>query len=156
MVPENRRLFGYLSVEENLRLGAYHRDARRELQATQEEVLDLFPRLRERSPQRAGTLSGGEQQMCAIARGLMARPKLLIFDEPSLGLAPIIVEQVFDLIEKLISGGLTVLLVEQNVAEAVSIADRVSVIEQGSVTIEGSGHDFLENEAMRAAYLGPA
>jgi branched-chain amino acid transport system ATP-binding protein len=156
LVPEGRRLFPFLTVEENLRLGAFHKEARRRYDETLAEVLELFPVLAERPHQLAGSLSGGEQQMCALARGIMARPKLLMLDEPSLGLAPKIVEQVFALIPTLIERGLTILLVEQNVAEALELSDSADVLEQGRITMSGTGSEFLHNEALRAAYLGVA
>ena len=154
LVPEGRRLFPFLTVEENLRLGAYHRAARVRTAETMAEVYDLFPRLADRRGQNAGSLSGGEQQMCALARGLMARPRLLMLDEPSLGLAPIIVEQLFDLIKTLADRGLTVLLVEQNVGEALEFSTRGSVLEQGRVTMTGTGRELLDNPDLRSAYLG--
>jgi branched-chain amino acid transport system ATP-binding protein len=156
LVPEGRRLFPFLTVQENLRLGAFHKEARRRYDETLAEVLELFPVLAERPHQLAGSLSGGEQQMCALARGIMARPKLLMLDEPSLGLAPKIVEQVFALIPTLIERGLTILLVEQNVAEALELSDSADVLEQGRITMSGTGSEFLHNEALRAAYLGVA
>jgi branched-chain amino acid transport system ATP-binding protein len=154
LVPEGRRLFPFLTVQENLRLGAYHREARRRHDETLAEVLELFPILAERRDQLAGSLSGGEQQMCALGRGLMSRPKLLMLDEPSLGLAPIIVEQVFALIPTLVERGVTVLIVEQNVAEALELSTRANVLEQGRVALTGTGTEFLEDERLRAAYLG--
>ena len=156
LVPEGRRLFPFLTVEENLRLGAYHREARRRYDETLSETLELFPILAERRAQLAGSLSGGEQQMCALARGLMALPKVLMLDEPSLGLAPIVVEQVFSLIPTLVDRGLTVLLVEQNVAEALELATHANVLEQGRIGLTGTGAEFLQDEALRAAYLGVA
>jgi branched-chain amino acid transport system ATP-binding protein len=156
LVPEGRRLFPFLTVGENLRLGAYHSDARRHYAETLDEVLEMFPALAERRDQAAGSLSGGEQQMCAIARGLMARPKLMMLDEPSLGLAPIIVEHMFELIAKLAAGGLTVLLIEQNVAEALDISGRVYVLEQGRVVMSGTPSDLLGDDRLRSAYLGVA
>ena len=154
LVPEGRRLFPFLTVRENLRLGAYHTAARRRHDETLEEVLELFPILAERRDQLAGSLSGGEQQMCALGRGLMSRPKVLMLDEPSLGLAPIIVEQVFALIPTLVERGVTVLLVEQNVAEALELSTRANVLEQGRITLSGTGTEFLKDERLRAAYLG--
>jgi branched-chain amino acid transport system ATP-binding protein len=156
LVPEGRKLFPGLSVAENLQLGAYHREARKVRDTTLAEVLELFPMLAERAGQPAGSLSGGEQQMCAIARGLMARPQLLMLDEPSLGLAPVIVDQVFALIRRLAGEGLTVLLVEQNVGEALELATRGHVLEQGRVVMTGSGEELLADERLRAAYLGVA
>lgn len=154
LVPEGRCLFPFLTVSENLRLGAYHPGARNRYKETLEEVLELFPVLHDRGNQYAGSLSGGEQQMCALARGLMARPRVLMLDEPSLGLAPIIVEQVFELIRKLSDGGLTILLVEQNVAEALDLSSRAYVIEQGRITFSGSSGEILADERLRSAYMG--
>lgn len=154
MVPEGRQLFPFLTVTENLQLGAYHRAARRERAATLAEVLELFPVLAERGNQLAGQLSGGEQQMCALGRGLMARPKLLMLDEPSLGLAPIIVESVFALVRTLRDRGLTILLVEQNVGEALEMSSRGYVLEQGRVTMSAPADELLANERLQAAYLG--
>jgi branched-chain amino acid transport system ATP-binding protein len=154
LVPEGRKLFPFLTVEENLRLGAFHKGARSRSKTTLAEVYDLFPRLVERRTQLAGSLSGGEQQMCAIGRGLMARPKILMLDEPSLGLAPIIVEQIFELISNLSKSGLTVLLVEQNVADALEMSTSASVLEQGEITLTGTGAELLNNPSLQAAYLG--
>ena len=156
LVPEGRRLFPFLTVAENLRLGAYHKAARAVAADTLAEMYELFPRLADRRDQNAGSLSGGEQQMCALARGLMAKPKLLLLDEPSLGLAPIVVEQLFELVRTLSQRGLTVLLVEQNVGEALELSDRGSVLEQGHVTLTGSGTELLDNPELRRAYLGVA
>jgi len=149
-------LFPDCSVEDNLKLGAYHAAARKVAKETIEEMYEMFPRLAERKDQLAGSLSGGEQQMCAIARGLMAKPKILMLDEPSLGLAPIVVSQVFELIAGLPARGLTVLLVEQNVAEALSLSARASVLEQGRFTLSGSAKDLLNNPTLQEAYLGVA
>lgn len=154
LVPEGRRLFPFLTVQENLELGAYHRAARRDRAARLAEVLELFPILADRREQKAGTLSGGEQQMCAIARGLMRGPDLLMLDEPSLGLAPVIVEQVFDLIERLRKTRLTVLLVEQNVSDCLSLSDRAYVLEQGRIVMSGPGPEMLERPELQRAYLG--
>jgi branched-chain amino acid transport system ATP-binding protein len=156
LVPEGRKLFPFLTVAENLRLGAYHKAARAVAADTLAEMYELFPRLADRRNQNAGSLSGGEQQMCALARGLMAKPKLLLLDEPSLGLAPIVVEQLFELVRTLSQRGLTVLLVEQNVGEALELSDRGSVLEQGHVTLTGSGTELLDNPELRRAYLGVA
>jgi branched-chain amino acid transport system ATP-binding protein len=156
LVPEGRKLFPDCSVEDNLKLGAYHAVARKVAKETIEEMYEMFPRLAERKDQLAGSLSGGEQQMCAIARGLMAKPKILMLDEPSLGLAPIVVSQVFELIAGLPARGLTVLLVEQNVAEALSLSARASVLEQGRFTLSGSAKDLLNNPTLQEAYLGVA
>ena len=154
LVPEARKLFPFLTVGENLTLGAYPGRARGERADTLKEVLELFPVLADRREQLAGSLSGGEQQMCAIARGLMSRPRLLALDEPSLGLAPIIVEQLFGLLRTLGETGLTVLLVEQNVTEALELASRGYALEQGRTTVSGSGEELLADERLRAAYLG--
>ena len=156
LVPEGRKLFPFLTVAENLRLGAYHKAARAVAADTLAQMYELFPRLADRRNQNAGSLSGGEQQMCALARGLMAKPKLLLLDEPSLGLAPIVVEQLFELVRTLSQRGLTVLLVEQNVGEALELSDRGSVLEQGHVTLTGSGTELLDNPELRRAYLGVA
>lgn len=156
LVPEGRKLFPDCSVEDNLKLGAYHAAARKVAKETIEEMYEMFPRLAERKDQMAGSLSGGEQQMCAIARGLMAKPKILMLDEPSLGLAPIVVSQVFELIAGLPARGLTVLLVEQNVAEALSLSARASVLEQGRFTLTGTAKDLLNNPTLQEAYLGVA
>lgn len=152
--PEGRRVFSDLTVEENLGLGAYLRDDDAEIEADKERVLKLFPRLRERLWQRAGTLSGGEQQMLAIARAMMGRPKLLLLDEPSLGLAPQLVEQIFDIIEAINHEGVPVLLVEQNANQALGSASRGYVLETGRITLEGSAESLREDPAVREAYLG--
>jgi branched-chain amino acid transport system ATP-binding protein len=154
LVPEGRKLFPFMTIEENLRLGAYHKSARAVWRETLAEMYDMFPRLAERKSQTAGSLSGGEQQMCAIARGLMALPKLLMLDEPSLGLAPIVVEQLFELIAGLPARGLAVLLVEQNVAEALELSSRAYVLEQGQFTVQGRADEMLHNPELRQAYLG--
>ncbi|HKN32139.1 MAG TPA: ABC transporter ATP-binding protein [Terriglobales bacterium] len=153
-VPEGRQLFPYMSVEENLALGAYIPRVRPKLKVAIEEQFELFPRLKERRKQLAGTLSGGEQQMLAVARGLMAAPKLLLLDEPSLGLAPKIVEEVFAKIQQIGKTGVTVLIVEQNVVDGLSISDRGYVVENGEVTLQGRPKELLANEQVRAAYLG--
>ena len=153
-VPEGRQLFPYMSVEENLALGAYIPRVRSKLKAKIEEQFELFPRLKERRKQLAGTLSGGEQQMVAIARGLMAAPKLLLLDEPSLGLAPKIVEEVFAKIQQIGKSGVTVLIVEQNVVDGLSISDRGYVVENGEITLQGTPKELLANQQVRAAYLG--
>jgi len=153
-VPEGRLLFPYMTVLENLRLGAHVRRARENEDVTLEKIFDLFPILKERKNQRAGTLSGGEQQMLAIARGMMARPKLLMLDEPSLGLAPKLVKQVFQVVEQINQEGVTVLLVEQNVFHSLSIADRGYVLENGRIVLKGTGEELLNNEHVRKAYLG--
>ncbi len=152
--PEGRRLFGGMTVEDNLFLGAATSQARKTQHETLERMYELFPILRERRKQHAGLLSGGQQQMVAIARALMADPKLLILDEPSLGLAPKIVTEVFEVIHQVRDAGVTVLLVEQNVAQALGAADRGYVIEQGAIALEGPARELLENEELQKAYLG--
>ncbi len=153
-VPEGRQVFPFMTVKENLSLGAYTPRARANMKRLLEEQLALFPRLAERMDQLAGTLSGGEQQMVAIARGPMAQPKLLLLDEPSLGLAPKIVEEVFEKIQEVRRSGITMLIVEQNVVSGLSIADRGYVIQNGTVLLKGTAKDLLSNESVRAAYLG--
>jgi branched-chain amino acid transport system ATP-binding protein len=152
-VPEGRKIFPNLSVLENLELGSFTR-ARERRQQNLERVLDTFPRLRERLSQFAGTMSGGEQQMLAIGRGLMAEPRLLILDEPSLGLSPLLVEEMFALIGRLHAQGLSVLLVEQNVAQSLDIAQRAYVLENGEVRFHGTSAELLASDALRRAYLG--
>jgi branched-chain amino acid transport system ATP-binding protein len=152
-VPEGRKIFPNLTVQENLQLGAYTRGSKNR-SLNQTRVLDIFPRLKERLSQLAGTMSGGEQQMVAIARGLMAEPKLLILDEPSLGLSPLLVEEMFELIQSLKNTGLSILLVEQNVAQSLDIADKAYVIENGELKFSGEPSALLESDAMRQAYLG--
>jgi branched-chain amino acid transport system ATP-binding protein len=154
MVPENRRLFGKMSVRENLEIGANLREDKDEIQKDIERVFSLFPRLKERIKQRAGTLSGGEQQMLAIGRALTARPKVLLLDEPSMGLAPILVEQVFDTIEEINSQGTTIFVVEQNAHMALSIADRGYVLQTGSIVLEDTAENLLEHPQLSDAYLG--
>jgi branched-chain amino acid transport system ATP-binding protein len=154
MVPEGRQIFPDLTVMENLRLGAYTRTDQEGIAFDQERVFNLFPRLKERAAQKGGTLSGGEQQMLAIARGLMAGPSLLLMDEPSLGLAPILVEEVFRVIQEIHSEGVTLLLIEQNAQAALVIADYGYVMESGSIVLQGKGTDLLHDEAVRRAYLG--
>ena len=153
-VPEGRRVFPGLTVEENLRLGAFSVRRRQEMSALMEEQFRVFPRLKERRNQDAGTLSGGEQQMLVIARGLMARPKLLMLDEPSLGLAPIIVNDVFHIIENIHAQGITVLLVEQNAKKSLGVCRNAYVIENGSIILSGTGKELLNNEQIANAYLG--
>jgi branched-chain amino acid transport system ATP-binding protein len=154
LVPEGRELWPQLTVRENLELGAYGKAARRHLQESLERVYELFPVIGERSRQVAGSMSGGEQQMVAIARALMTRPRLLMLDEPSLGLAPVVVSQVFDTIRRLHAEGLTILLVEQNLKKALEMADRGYVVETGSISIEGAAADLLADPTIRSAYLG--
>ena len=154
MVPEGRQLFPFLTVQENLLMGAYKRSARSERDRRLAEVLQIFPRVKERLPQLAGSLSGGEQQMVAIARGMMAGPKLLIMDEPSLGLSPLLVEQMFDVVRLVASRGTTVLLVEQNVFHTLKLADRGYVLENGAIALTGTGAELLGNPHVRRAYLG--
>ncbi len=153
IVPEGRRVFSGMTVEENLYMGSYHR-SKAEAEKTAKHVLELFPRLEERYDQRAGTMSGGEQQMLAIGRAMMAKPRMILLDEPSLGLAPIIIQQIFDIIQKLRDEGVTIFLVEQNANQALRIADRGYVLENGRVVLEDSGDALLTNEAVRQAYLG--
>ncbi len=153
-VPENRRLFPHLTVEENLKVGAYSRSARARFAERRDYVFTLFPRLRERRHQLAGTLSGGEQQMCAIGRALMSGPRILLLDEPSAGLAPIVVQQVFALVRRIREEGLTVLIVEQNVAQVLRVVDRAYVLETGRVAAEGSSAALAADPAIRRSYLG--
>ena len=152
--PEARRLFVEMTVEENLDMGSLRGEARQQRAKTKELVFGLFPRLSERRRQPAGLLSGGEQQMVAIGRGLMALPKLLMFDEPSLGLAPILVREIFDIIKKIRDQGTTVLIVEQNVKQTLAVADRAYVLENGRVVMQGTGMSLLSNEHVKTAYLG--
>ena len=153
-VPEEKMLFGPLPVEENLMLGAYVLDDNQQVRQNLEFVYNLFPKLKERRKQPASTLSGGEQQMVAIGRGLMSRPRLLMLDEPSLGLAPLLVDEVLDTIRKLKEEGITILLVEQNVREALDISDRAYVLQTGRIVGEGSGRELLEGDLFREAFLG--
>ena len=152
-VPEGRKIFPNLNVLENLELGSFTR-ARSNRAHNLEYVVDIFPRLRERQTQLAGTMSGGEQQMLAIGRGLMAEPKLLILDEPSLGLSPLLVEEMFSLIARLRGNGLSILLVEQNVAQSLEIADRAYVLENGGIRFSGTASELLSSDTLRQAYLG--
>ena len=153
-VPESRRLFPRMTVEDNLRMGGFVRSARPKFRRQLEVVYELFPRMRERRHQLAGSMSGGEQQMCAIGRALMSEPKLLLLDEPSAGLAPVIVEQVFDLVTRIRSGGLNVLIVEQNVQQVLRVVDRAYLLKAGSIRAAGSAASLLASEALREAYLG--
>ena len=152
--PEGRRVFADLTVMENLRIGTYLRNDKKEIEKDLEWVFNLFPRLKERSWQYAGTLSGGEQQMLAVGRALMSRPKILMLDEPSLGLAPLIVQQIFNIIREINNAGVTVLLIEQNANMALKTADIAYVIETGEIVLSGSGTQVLENPTVREAYLG--
>jgi branched-chain amino acid transport system ATP-binding protein len=154
MVPENRRLFKRMTVRENLELGSYLRDDREAIEEDYERVFKLFPRVKERLGQSAGTLSGGEQQMVAVGRALMARPKVLLMDEPSMGLAPVLVEQSFEIIEQVNRQGTTVFVVEQNASMALSIADRGYVLQTGRIVLADRAANLLENPQMREAYLG--
>lgn len=153
-VPEARRLFVEMTVEENLDMGSLKGAARKNRNRTREMVFDLFPRLRDRRKQVSGTLSGGEQQMVAIGRGLMSLPSLIMFDEPSLGLAPILVREIFNVIRKIRGEGVTVLIVEQNVKQTLAVADRAYVLETGKIVLEGTGESLLNDEHVRKAYLG--
>jgi branched-chain amino acid transport system ATP-binding protein len=152
--PEGRRIFPRMTVTENLELGAFLRSDKAEIATDMERVFDLFPRLKERLAQKSGTLSGGEQQMLAMGRALMARPRLLLLDEPSMGLAPVLVEQVFDTITKVNEQGTTVLLVEQNALVALNIANHAYVLETGHITLEGPAKELAHNDEVRKAYLG--
>jgi len=154
LVPEGRRLFPSLTVMENLEMGAIQPRAKAKRKETLDEVFDIFPVLRERETQRAGTLSGGEQQMVAIARGLMALPRVLMLDEPSLGLAPIIVETIFKVVQRINASGVTVLMVEQNVRHCLRISSQAWVLENGEIVLSGSGEELLQDEHTRKAYLG--
>jgi branched-chain amino acid transport system ATP-binding protein len=153
-VPESRRLFPRLSVEDNLRLGAYIPSARAHFAERLDYVYGLFPRLKERRGQFAGTMSGGEQQMCAIARALMSKPKLVLLDEPSMGLAPVIVQQVFDLVRRIRTEGYTVLIVEQNVSQVLKVADRAYLLEVGRIVQSGSSAELAASDEIRKAYMG--
>ncbi|MCQ2536808.1 MAG: ABC transporter ATP-binding protein [Lachnospiraceae bacterium] len=153
LCPEGRRIFQQMTVRENLEMGGYTRPAS-EIQDTMDEMFGRFPRLKEREKQIAGTLSGGEQQMLAIARALMSHPKLLMLDEPSMGLAPILVDQIFDIIKELHKAGTTILLVEQNARKALQVADRAYVLETGKITLSGTGEELANSDEVRKAYLG--
>ena len=153
-VPEGRRVFAQLTVLENLKLGAYSRKDKNELNETLEKVYKSFPRLEERKNQLAGTLSGGEQQMLAMGRALMSHPRLILMDEPSMGLSPIFVEEIFNIIKEISASGTTVLLVEQNAKKALSIADRAYVLETGNITLSGDAKTLMNDESVKKAYLG--
>ncbi|GHD48883.1 ABC transporter ATP-binding protein [Thalassobaculum fulvum] len=153
-VPEHRRLFPRLTVEENLRMGAFINGARSRFDERLAFVYELFPRMKERRHQLAGTMSGGEQQMCAIGRGLMSGPKLLLLDEPSAGLAPVIVQQVFDLVRRIRQEGYTVLIVEQNIQQVLKVVDRAYLLEVGRIKMSGASQELLENDEVRRAYIG--
>lgn len=153
-VPEGRRVFSQLSVYENLIMGAYTRKDKKEIADNLEMVYNRFPRLKERKTQRAGTLSGGEQQMLAMGRALMSNPKMIVMDEPSMGLSPIFVNEIFDIIEKVSAGGTTVLLVEQNAKKALSIADRAYVLETGKIVLSGDAKVLMNDDSIKKAYLG--
>nr|WP_240789953.1 ABC transporter ATP-binding protein [Roseomonas sp. HF4] len=153
-VPEHRRLFPRLTVEENLRMGAFHPEARKRFRERLDFVYELFPRMKERRDQMAGTMSGGEQQMCAIGRGLMSGPKLLLMDEPSAGLAPVIVQQVFGLVKRIRAEGYTVLIVEQNIQQVLQVVDRAYLLEVGTIKQSGSSAELLASPEIRRAYLG--
>jgi branched-chain amino acid transport system ATP-binding protein len=153
-VPENRRLFPRMSVEDNLKIGAFTRSARSQFKERLAFVYELFPILSERCVQFAGTLSGGEQQMCAIARALMSNPKLLLMDEPSAGLAPVIVQRIFELVRQIREAGYTVLIVEQNIQQVLKVVDRAYLLEVGSIKASGTSAELLESEEIRKAYIG--
>jgi branched-chain amino acid transport system ATP-binding protein len=153
-VPENRRLFPRLSVEDNLRIGAFIPQARQRFTEQLDRVYKLFPRLKDRRDQLAGTLSGGEQQMCAIGRALMSRPKLLLMDEPSAGLAPLVVAQVFELVQRIRSEGLTVLIVEQNVQQVLDVVDCAYLLEVGAIKLAGTAAELKDNSFIRKSYMG--
>ena len=154
MIPEGRRIFPNLTVDENLRLGAYTRKDKKEIKKDRERCFELFPRLKERHAQQGGTLSGGEQQMLAVARGLMARPKILMLDEPSLGLAPIVMKMIFEIIREINKNGTTILLIEQNAHAALELADYAYVLETGTIVMQDSGAKLLNDDSIRKAYLG--
>ena len=153
-VPEGRRVFADMTVYENLLMGAYTRKDKNEIAQSLTNVYKRFPRLEERKNQRAGTLSGGEQQMLAMGRALMSKPRIILMDEPSMGLSPIFVNEIFDIIKEVSEGGTTVLLVEQNAKKALSIADRAYVLETGNITLSGKAEDLLNDESVQKAYLG--
>ncbi len=154
MVPEGRGVFARMTIIENLQMGAYIRTDKAEISADMEKMFTIFPRLRERKDQLAGTMSGGEQQMLAMGRALMSRPKVLLLDEPSMGLSPIMVDKIFEVVKDVSSQGVTILLVEQNASRALSIADRGYVMESGAVTMNGDAKELLRDPRVRAAYLG--
>jgi branched-chain amino acid transport system ATP-binding protein len=153
-VPENRRLFPRLTVDDNLKMGAFRKDARGKLAERLDFVFELFPRMKERRHQMAGTMSGGEQQMCAIGRALMSDPKLLLLDEPSAGLAPVVVQQVFELVKRIRAIGLTVLIVEQNVQQVLKVVDRAYLLEAGTIRASGTAAEMLSTDTIKQAYLG--
>lgn len=153
-VPEGRRVFAQLSVYENLMLGAYTRKDTAEIEGSLEKIYERFPRLKERRKQLAGTLSGGEQQMLAMGRALMSNPTIVLMDEPSMGLSPLYVNEIFDIIEEINKGGTTVLLVEQNAKKALSIANRAYVLETGTISLSGDAHELMDNDEVKKAYLG--
>jgi branched-chain amino acid transport system ATP-binding protein len=153
-VPEGRRVFPYMTVQDNLDMGSFNHRAREQRKASLARVYDLFPRLAERRNQLAGSMSGGEQQMLAVGRGLMAVPHILMLDEPSLGLAPLVVQSIFNVLEQVNRDGVTVLLVEQNVKKSLALADRGYVLENGRVVLEGAGNELLQNSHLKKAYLG--
>jgi branched-chain amino acid transport system ATP-binding protein len=153
-IPEGRQLFPEMTVKENLELGSLLPQAKARRRESLEWVLELFPRLKERQKQMAGTMSGGEQQMCAIARGLMSRPKMVLFDEPSLGLSPLLTQEIFRLARQIHGEGLTLLMVEQNVKQTLAICDRAYVLENGRIVMEGKGREMLEDEKVKQAFLG--
>ncbi len=153
-VPEGRRVFANLTVLQNLKMGAYTRKDKNEIEDTLKTVYKRFPRLEERQNQLAGTLSGGEQQMLAMGRALMSHPRIILMDEPSMGLSPIFVNEIFDIIKKVSAGGTTVLLVEQNAKKALAISDRAYVLETGKIVLEGNAEDLLNNDSIKKAYLG--
>lgn len=153
-VPEGRRVFANLSVYQNLKMGAYTRKDKQEIEDTLNMVYDRFPRLKERQNQMAGTLSGSEQQMLAMGRALMSRPRIILMDEPSMGLSPIFVNEIFDIIKEVSASGTTVLLVEQNAKKALSVSDRAYVLETGKIVLDGKADDLLNNDSIKKAYLG--
>lgn len=153
-VPEGRRVFSQLTVYENLKMGAYTRKDKAEIEATLEQIYESFPRLKERKNQLAGTLSGGEQQMLAMGRALMSKPKIVVMDEPSMGLSPILVEEIFKIIRNISASGTTVLLVEQNAKKALEIADRAYVLETGNIVLSGDAKDMMNDDSIKKAYLG--